>query len=98
MLSMNVFKKVKNFGKNKNCVEFETMTLGKLLTQDFINTFTEFSDFDQMIDVSGIKTINNSFTDVFISREWDEFVNYTTDFSGWKEMIERAVENYISNE
>ncbi|MBZ9571447.1 hypothetical protein KQY27_07795 [Methanobrevibacter sp. TMH8] len=98
MLSMNVFKKVKNFGKNKNCVEFETMTLGKLLTKDFINNFTEFSDFDQMIDVSGIKTINNSFTDVFISREWDEFVNYTTDFSGWKEMIERAVENYISNE
>jgi len=98
MLSNNVFKKMKNFRKDKNPIKFETITLGELLTEDFISNATEFSNFDQMIYVSGIKTINNSFTEVFISKEWNEFVNKTTDFSGWKEMMEGAVENYILGE
>lgn len=95
MLNNNVFRKMKNFGKSKNFIEFETITLGELLTEDFISNSTDFCNFDQMIDVSSIKTGNNSFADIFVSKEWNEFVNRTTKFSGWKKMIEGAVENYI---
>lgn len=98
MLNNNVFKKIKNFGKDKNFINFESITLGELLSEDFIANSTDFSNFDQMLHTNGIKTGNNSFTDVFISKEWNEFVNRTTEFNGWKEMIERAVENYILNE
>jgi len=98
MLNNNVFKKIKNFGKDKSFVNFESITLGELLSEDFITNSTDFSNFDQMIELSGIKTRNNSFTDVFISNEWNEFVNRNTEFNGWKEMIEGAVENYILNE
>lgn len=95
MLSNNVFKRIKNIGKNRNSIEFETITLGELLTKDFINRCTDFSDFDHMISISGFKTMNNSFADIFISEEWDEFVNRTTEFKGWNEMIKEAVLSYI---
>ena len=98
MLRNNLAKKIKNFNKDKNYIRFETLSLGELLTEDFICNNTEFSDFDQMIYVSGIKTGNNLFTEVFISNEWNEFVNRTTEFNGWREMVECAVKNYISNE
>lgn len=45
-----------------------------MLTENFVNNSTDFSNFDQMIDVNGIKTKENSFTDVFISKEWEKFV------------------------
>ena len=98
MLYNNVFKKVKDHKKSKNSIEFDELTLGELLSENFISNSTVFSNFDQMIDSSGIRKTNNSFVDMFISQEWNEFVNRTTKFNGWKEMIEGAVKNHISSE
>jgi hypothetical protein len=103
MFMDNFFDKIRNIignniintGKHDNSPRFETITLGELLTDEFIGKSTDFLNFDHMIALSGFKSEENTYNDLFNSKEWNEFVNRTTKFNNWDEMVIEAVKNYI---
>ncbi len=94
----NILTKFKRPKKSLKPTKLDTITLGELLTENFIRAYTNFSTFDEMIEKSGIKNSKNSYEEVFTSTQWNKFVIKTTKFMGWDEMVEISINVYIIQE
>jgi len=93
-----IINRIKRFSECENKFKFsevETITLGEILTEEFISEFTSFSNFDQMIEISKLKNKYISYSNLFISSTWNDFVNRVTQFDSWDDLIKTAIKQYI---
>lgn len=64
----------------------------ELLTTSFMNKYTNFSEFDEMIGCSGFKIENEiEFEDIICTDPWNSFIDSNTQFKDWSEMLKTSV-------
>ena len=94
-------KRLQNLQKNFEDVkkdEFKLSSINiefiknRLLIPDFMKNYTNFSDFNDMINSSEF-TIENEFDFEKITNNsrWDLYVAHNTSFKNWEQMINQAV-------
>lgn len=84
-------KEIEDLKKNIEEHEEETVSLDELLNQEFMQKYTQFSDFDEMIDSSKFEIeTQDDFDDLFENEDWDDYVIDTTKFKDWEEMMQTA--------
>ena len=78
--------------------EFEEITLGEILTEEFISKFTNFSNFDKMIERSKLKNKYINYKNLFLSKQWNDFVIRATKFDGWVDFLKIAINCHVFQE
>ncbi len=68
--------------------------VNELLTSAFMKRWTDFSAFDQMVEESPFAVETAEDFESIPDDEWDEYVDQTTRFESWQEMINRAAAEY----
>jgi len=64
----------------------------RLLIPDFMMKYTNFSDFNEMINSSEFTILNEfEFEKITLDSKWDLYIAKTTSFNSWQEMINQAV-------
>lgn len=77
--------------------EDEFVPLTELLKPEFMQKYTEFSDFDEMLE-SGEFVVESQedLEKLLSSTQWDNYVVDITKFKGWDEMLQTANKERIS--
>lgn len=70
--------------------------LSHILTPSFMQRYTAFKNFEEMLDESPFSIKNEEDFKKVSDEEWDVYVRDKTKFSSWKEMIEKAGAGYVS--
>ncbi len=64
----------------------------ELLTDNFMNENTKFSNFNNMLKSDDFKIENEiEFEDISKSAEWNQYISKNTQFKDWNEMLRTAV-------
>jgi hypothetical protein len=64
----------------------------ELFTPEFMEKYTIFSSFDNMITTSGFKIENElEFKDASATAEWNAYVNNNTEFEDWSDMLRTSI-------
>jgi hypothetical protein len=64
----------------------------ELLIPEFMEKYTDFKNFDKMIESSRFKIDNEiEFGDVTDTEDWNGYVHKNTVFKNWKEMLRKSV-------
>jgi hypothetical protein len=64
----------------------------ELFTSEFMEKYTIFSSFDNMITTSGFKIENElEFKDASATAEWNAYVNNNTEFKDWSDMLRTSI-------
>jgi hypothetical protein len=64
----------------------------ELLTTDFMEKYTNFKNFEEMIKSSGFKIENEiEFKDATETLKWNEHIVKNSNFKNWKEMLRTSV-------
>lgn len=83
---------VKNLKKVEWNHEFST---DKLLSKEFINKNTNFSNFDDMVEKSKLREEYENFEELLSSDKWNRYVSDNTPFSSWEDMVGEAAAPHI---
>lgn len=67
----------------------------EIFTSGFMNKYTDYSSFDEMLDASGFKIESNEDFDKIPIDKLNEFIKMHTRFPSWEEMIGTAAEEYF---
>jgi len=92
---LNRIRKPRSTESKLEFSELETITLGKILTEEFINEFTSFPNFDKMIERSKLKNKYISYRNLFLSKQWNDFIIRSTKFDSWDDFLKVAINCYI---
>lgn len=85
-------KNIEQYGKELEALDGEHhYTLDDLFTDSFMKRHTNFETLQQMADASGIQSVEE-----INSPEWSAFVASNTRFSGWSEMHQTGLSEWIS--
>jgi hypothetical protein len=76
--------------ESKNSIEFS-----ELFATSFMNKYTGFNSIENMIESSSFEVESQEDFEAIPEKEWDEFVNEKTRFKTWKQMMEKAAEDYL---
>ncbi|MCM3782199.1 hypothetical protein M3231_04390 [Neobacillus mesonae] len=76
--------------ENNRSVSFE-----ELFNLSFMTRFTNFESIDEFFDKSGLKAETDEDFEVIESEEFDAYVSEHTKFDRWKDMVDKATEEYI---
>lgn len=66
-----------------------------LFTEDFMTEYTNFDNINQMFRESDFEIYNGKDFDNIPENELNSFINETTEFSNWDEMIEKAITKWV---
>jgi len=66
-----------------------------LFTDDFMIEYTNFDNINQMFRESNFKIRNGEDFDNIPEKELNDFIDKTTEFSNWDEMIEKAIIKWV---
>jgi|SRR6056297_1829532 len=66
-----------------------------LFTDDFMIEYTNFDNINQMFRESNFKIRNGEDFDNIPEKELNDFIDKTTEFSNWDEMIEKAITKWV---
>ena len=66
-----------------------------LFNMKFMKKYTDFNSINHMFQESGFEIRSGEEFDNIPEKDLNNFVDETTDFSDWDEMIERAITNWI---
>ena len=92
-------KKIKDLQKRAKALDGENLVpLVDLLTIEFLNRYTSFSSVEELFEASGFKVDNTEDFEKIPNDEWDEFISKNSIFKNWEEMLEKAGEEWITNE
>lgn len=97
---INELKKNLNDMENKiKETDGEKVKISELLNPDFMQKYTEFSDFDEMIEMSEFdeETFSENFEEITETDEWNNYITDTTKFKDWEEMLNTAGVDLISS-
>jgi hypothetical protein len=75
--------------------DVQSVPLTDLLPVAFLTRYTEFTSLEAMIAASGL--VLESKED-FEQNAWHDFVRSHTQFSDWKEMLNKAVEEWVARQ
>jgi hypothetical protein len=76
--------------KNTREVNFD-----ELFNVKFMTKYTEFVTIEDMFDASGLDIQSNDDFDLVPEEQLDKFVRDHTRFSNWREMLDKAGEEYV---
>lgn len=66
-----------------------------LFTENFMVEYTNFNNINQMFRESNFKISNGEDFDNIPEKELNDFIDKTTEFSNWDEMIEKAITKWV---
>lgn len=94
---INGFDELKNhLSKIENNVsdlsKTDKLSFDELFTSDFMSKHTNCKSFDEFLSASGF---TQSFEDI-PDDDWDTYVSQHSNFTSWEEMMDTAVEQYVS--
>lgn len=69
-----------------------------LFTNDFMIKYTDFNNINQMFRESEFEIHDGEEFDNIPEKELNNFIDETTDFSNWDEMIERAITEWLKTQ
>ncbi|TMW71832.1 hypothetical protein [Alteribacter natronophilus] len=85
--------------KNRSAVSYlrrETVFLEELFDEAFMRRYTDFRNFDEMVEASGICLVTaKAQKEIESCPLWSRFVAAHTAFSGWAEMKLSAIKKNI---
>lgn len=102
-IEINGLDKIKkNLEDLKNNIEENDevkVNIVELLNPDFMQKHSEFSDFDEMIEMSEFdeENFDENFDEITESDEWNDYVTDRTKFKDWEEMMNIAGIELISS-
>lgn len=70
--------------------------INELFSKEFLEKYSCFSNFDEMIDSSGFKLENeNDFDKLSENEDWEFFIVKNTSFASFEEMKNEAAKEYV---
>jgi NADP-dependent 3-hydroxy acid dehydrogenase YdfG len=91
-----------NLEKLKNNVEnipkHQEVTFDKLFNDNFMQEFTKFNSFQEMLDNSGFKVETQEDFKAIPDKEWDDYIKENTKFDSWQDMGQSAQQEYLTNQ
>lgn len=86
-----VEKKLKDLENKARKLEQGTnISFEEMFNPQFMMKYTQFSNFDEMLNKSGFKVETKEDFEAIDDSEWDEYVQKTTQFTNWQEMLNEA--------
>jgi predicted nucleic acid-binding Zn-ribbon protein len=94
-----VKKNLEDLKKNIEETDEEKVKIDELLNPDFMQKHSEFSDFDEMVELSEFDedAFNENFDEITATDEWDDYVTDKTKFKDWEKMLNTAAVELISS-
>lgn len=71
----------------------DNISFDELFTSGFMSKHTNYRSFNEFLSASGF---TQSFEDI-PDDDWDTYVSQHSSFTSWEEMLDTAVEQYVSN-
>ena len=88
---LNQMQKAAEELSNTNTVSFD-----KLFTCSFMNKYTNFSNFDDLLYAGNFIVNSQEDFEAIPDKEFDIHISSCTKFSTWEEMLNKATELYVS--
>lgn len=76
--------------------DIKQVSLGQLLTPQFISANSEFETIDDLFQNSGFKADTAEDFAAIPDAEWDAFIAAKTSFSNWEEMQQAAFQEFLA--
>lgn len=76
--------------------DIKQVSLGQLLTPEFVSANTKFSNLDDMFQNSGFKADTAEDFAAIPDDEWDQFIASSTNFQTWEEMQKAAFQAFLA--
>ena len=67
-----------------------SIPVSELMTPDFMRRYTNFANFDAMVEASGFKAGTKVEFEAIPEDQWDAFIASATRFSNWQSMLSEA--------
>ena len=75
-----------------------SIPLDDLMTPDFISSCSQYSNFEELIEASGLKVESKEDFAAIPDQEWEQFIQTNTSYEGWIEMQQAAgISFYAAN-
>lgn len=74
------------------------VSFNDLFDEAFMHEYTSSNNWDELLDNSGFVVETNEDFENIPEEEWDEYINKTTSFETWEEMIDKAYEIFTLNQ
>lgn len=75
------------------------VSIDELFSKEFLEKYSAFSSFDEMIDMSGFKLENEEdFSKLSENEDWEFFIIKNTSFNSFEEMENEAAKEYVFNQ
>ncbi|WP_298016706.1 hypothetical protein [uncultured Dysosmobacter sp.] len=71
------------------------VSFSELFTVPFMQKFTKFSSFDELLAAGGFKVKSNEDFEAIPDADFDKHIASVTKFKNWEEMLGEATEQYI---
>ncbi len=71
---------------------------GELFSEQFMGTYTEFGDFDELLEESEFEVEDEEDFKNIPDKDWDEFINANTQFDDWEEMVSKGTESWVGRQ
>lgn len=72
----------------------DTLTIGELLPDDFVDEYTEFNSTDELLTEAGLVADTPAHDHTLAGSEFDRFVEARSHFNGWPEMRDTAMDRH----
>lgn len=92
---MSIKSFTEKFEKLSKELEKEPTPINKLLTKSFMEKYTDFSSFDELLENSNFTVNTNTDFENLPKEEFDNYIDSVTKFSSWSEMIKKAGSLYV---
>ena len=91
-------KNLDTLARNAQALDGEHhLNFGELFPDRFMSAYTDFESTQEMLDASGLHgDTEEEIKAIFQGQEWNDFVARRTRFSGWEEMMQKAVGEWTS--
>lgn len=75
--------------------QLKMVSFNDLFTSSFLTSYTEFSNFKELLDAGNFKVNSLEEFQTILNNEFDEFINKTTKFKTWEEMQKTAIDEFF---
>ena len=73
------------------------VSLGELLTSDFIQSCSSYSSVDEMLNAGGFYIESIEDFEAIPEKELDAHISQTTHYASWEDMLGKATEAYVAS-
>lgn len=72
--------------------------IDELLTPTFVSRFTDFNNFQELVDASGFQVNSQEDFDSIPDEEWDAYIAKNSLFSSWEDMLNTAFAEQVKQQ